>query len=386
MKKISILGSTGSVGVSTLDFVARHPDKFQVVGLAAGSNIEVLARQINAFSPRVVSVKSEAEVYKLKKILGPKSPEILFGSDGVVSIATLPEVHTVVSAIVGAAGLLPTLAALQASKTVALANKESMVIAGELMSREKKKYGGTIFPVDSEHSALFQCLQAGKKEDVQKLVLTASGGPFLNKPREDFSKITVEEALKHPNWSMGAKITIDSASMMNKGLEVMEARWLFDMPLDKIDVCVHPQSIIHSMVSYQDGSVMAHMGLPDMRVPIAYALSFPERFQTGVAPLDLASLGQLTFLKPDMEKFPSLKLAFEVAKKGKTYPAVLNAANEIVVAAFLKKKIAFLEMIRLISLVLDAHIPQEVASLEVLLEADRWAREYCENLIFGTKL
>ena len=196
----------------------------------------------------------------------------------------------------------------------------------------------------------------------------------------------MEEALKHPNWSMGAKITIDSASMMNKGLEGMEARWLFDMPLDKIDVCVHPQSIIHSMVSYQDGSVMAHMGLPDMRVPIAYALSFPERFQTGVAPLDLASLGQLTFLKPDMEKFPSLKLAFEVAKKGKTYPAVLNAANEIVVAAFLKKKIAFLEMIRLISLVLDAHIPQEVASLEVLLEADRWAREYCENLIFGTKL
>lgn len=378
-KNISILGSTGSIGVSTANLLERHPDRFNVVGLAAGSNLEVLADQIRKFKPRLVSVKSSIEAKKLRELIGSNSVEIRHGPEGASSVASLDEVTLVLSAIVGAAGLLPTLTAIQQSKTVALANKESMVIAGELMRRQAVKNGVTILPVDSEHSALFQCLEGHRREDIKGLILTASGGPFLHKPKEEFGAITVAQALKHPNWDMGDKITIDSATMMNKGLEVMEARWLFDLPVDKIDICVHPQSIVHSMVEYIDGSVIAQMGVPDMKVPIAYALSYPERIETGVPSLNLFEKKELTFFEPDFEKFPCLKIAFEVAHEGKTYPAVLNAANEEVVAAFLAEKIPFTDIPKLIDKTLQAHKPFEVIDLDDILEADRWGREFTRH-------
>lgn len=378
-KKISILGSTGSIGVSTIDIVNRHPERFEVVGLAAGSNVELLANQVRQLSPRVVSVKSADEAKKLKNLIGSCPVEVLHGSDGVAYVASLDDVKMVVSSIVGAAGLLPTLSALRNGKVVGLANKESMVIAGELMYSEMKNGKGCILPIDSEHSALFQCLEGHRREDVRKLILTASGGPFLNKPLKEFDKITVAEALDHPNWNMGDKITIDSATMMNKGLEVMEARWLFNVAVDKIDVCVHPQSIIHSMVEYIDGSVIAQMGMPDMKVPIAYALSYPERIETGVAPLNLSEKRELTFFEPDFKKFPCLEMAFDVATRGKTYPAVLNAVNEVAVDAFLKNEIGFTAIPRLIRNAVEAHNPSNISSIEDVLEADRWAREYVKQ-------
>jgi len=373
MKKISLLGSTGSIGLSTLDIVARYPDRFQIVGLAAGNNIDILVEQIRRFQPEVVAVKTEEGARLLSQKLQDKKTEILFGEDGMIAVATLHSATHVVSAIVGAAGLLPTLEALRTGKTVGLANKESMVIAGELMKRAGQ--ASAIVPIDSEHSALFQCLQGQNKKDLSRLLLTASGGPFLNRPQNTFSSITVADALKHPNWSMGAKITIDSATMMNKGLEVMEARWLFDVSVDQIGVVVHPQSIIHSMVEYRDGTTLAQMGLPDMRVPIAYALTYPERVETGVASVSWGKLGQMTFFEPDFEKFPALKIAFEVSRQGQTYPAVLNAANEIAVEAFLKEKISFVQIIQLVQKTLEAHQPKPLSSLEDVLEADRWARE-----------
>lgn len=381
LKNISILGSTGSIGVSTLDIVARHPDRFKVCALAAGSNIELLARQIRIFSPEIVSVKSDEEALKLKKILGSFKVEIVHGIEGASLVATHNRVDIVVSAIVGAAGLIPTLAAIQKGIPIALANKESMVIAGELLRKEANRAGSIIIPVDSEHSALFQCLHGNRREDLKSLILTASGGPFLNKPVDEFKEITVADALKHPNWSMGDKITIDSATMMNKGLEVMEARWLFDVPLDIIRICVHPESIIHSMVEYVDGSVMAQMGVPDMKIPIAYALTYPERIETGARLLDLFEINHLRFLKPDFEKFKSLKLAYDVAHKGQTYPAVLNAANEISVWAFLKKKINFQEIFSVNDDTVNAHKPFPLMNLDDILQADGWAREYASKLI-----
>ncbi|MBI2339743.1 MAG: 1-deoxy-D-xylulose-5-phosphate reductoisomerase [Deltaproteobacteria bacterium] len=384
-KRISILGSTGSIGLSTVDLVLRHPDRFQVVGLAAGSNLKVLCGQIQKLKPKIVSVKSEGEAGELRNLVGRNTVEIVHGVEGASLVASHPEADMVISAIVGAAGLLPTLKAIQQGKTVGLANKESMVIAGELMRREAVKKNVTILPVDSEHSALFQCLEGQRREDVERLILTASGGPFLHKPASEFGQITVKEALNHPNWKMGAKITVDSATMMNKGLEVMEARWLFDLPVDKIDICVHPQSIVHSMVEYIDGSVMAQMGLPDMKVPIAYALSYPERIETGVPRLDLFQKRELTFYPPDFEKFTCLKTAYEVARRGKTSPAVLNAANEEAVAAFLADKIKFTDIPRLIDKTIQAHQPFEVKSLEDVLEADRWARERTKFQISNSK-
>ncbi|EKD42369.1 MAG: hypothetical protein ACD_73C00189G0007, partial [uncultured bacterium] len=338
-KKIALLGSTGSIGLSTLDVIRRHADRFEVIGLVGGSKINVLLEQIKEFKPKYVAVKEEKDAIELsQKISGV---EILSGAQGAAVIAGLPEVDCVISAIVGAAGLIPTLAALKNGKIVGLANKESMVIAGEIMQKVARENGATILPVDSEHSALFQCLHGEKKESVRRLILTASGGPFFKKPIHEFEQITLAEALKHPNWNMGPKITIDSATMMNKGLEVMEARWLFDIEVDQIEICVHPQSIVHSMVDYIDGSVIAHLGLPDMRVPIAYALSYPDRIETGVKPLNLFEKKELTFFAPDFEKFPCLRIAYDVAKKRQTYPAVLNAANEVVVEAFLNQKIGF---------------------------------------------
>ncbi len=382
-KKISILGSTGSIGQSTLDVVALHPNCFKVVALAAGTNLDKLTEQIKKFHPQLVSVKTEEEVPLLKEKLSGLSsyPDIVCGLQGTMAVADCPEVDLVISAIVGAAGLQPTLQAIRSGKTIGLANKESMVIAGELMRQAAQKSGSIILPVDSEHSAIFQCLQGNRTQDVKRLILTASGGPFLNRPLADFHSITKAEALRHPNWAMGMKITIDSATMMNKGLEVMEARWLFDFPIDRIDVCIHPQSIIHSMVEYVDGSVISQMGVPDMKVPIGYALSYPERLETGAVPLDLFAKKELNFYPPDFEKFTSLKTAYDVGRAGKSYPAVFNAANEVTVEAFLHDRIRFVDIAPLNKKAIEAHNSFELKSLEDVLEADRWARDYTQRLV-----
>ncbi|HCU25586.1 MAG TPA: 1-deoxy-D-xylulose-5-phosphate reductoisomerase [Deltaproteobacteria bacterium] len=379
MKKISILGSTGSIGVSTCDVVRRHPDRLQIVAMACGKNIERALEQVREFRPSLVSVGSESDARELKKKIGD-GIEVLFGETGAVQVASHPEVQTVVSAIVGAAGLKPTLAAIQAKKDIALANKETMVVAGEFMNAAAHHHGVKIFPVDSEHSAIFQCLNGEDKGRVRRLILTASGGPFLNKPREEFASISVEQALKHPNWSMGAKITIDSATLMNKGLELIEARWLFDVAPEQLDVCVHPQSIIHSMVEFQDSSVMAQLGLPDMRVPIAYALSYPDRFPNDLPSLQLAQLGGLTFFEPDEEKFRCLALAKQAMTAGGTMPAVLNAANEIAVQLFLERKISFIQIPQVVEETLQSHSRVAPRSLEEIVEIDRWARNQASNL------
>lgn len=374
-KNISLLGSTGSIGVSTLDVCRQHPGRFRVVALAAGSNIDLLLKQIREFSPEVVSVRSDADLDTIRPHL-PKSIHAFSGEPGAVQVATHPHADVVVSAIVGAAGLVPTLKAIAAGKTLALANKESMVIAGELMSKLAKKHGVRIVPVDSEHSAIFQCLNGEHQDDIEHLVLTASGGPFLNTPVAEFPLITKAQALKHPNWDMGAKITIDSASMMNKGLEVIEAHYLFGVPVEKVKVVVHPQSVIHSMIEFVDGSVMAQMGEPDMRVPIAYALSYPRRITTQIKRLDLPERRELTFFAPDLKKFHCLKLAFDVAKMGQSYCAVLNAANESAVDLFLKDRIKFVDIPRLVEKALESHTPFVIESIEDVLRADSWARSF----------
>jgi 1-deoxy-D-xylulose-5-phosphate reductoisomerase len=379
MKNIAILGSTGSIGLSTLDLCRQHPDKFRIVALAAGNNVDVLIKQIQEFSPLLVSVATDASAAKLRA-LGFSKTEILVGEAGAVRVASCSEADVVISAIVGAAGLQPTLAAIEAGKTIGLANKESMVIAGEILGKRAHEKNVKILPVDSEHSAIFQCLNGEPKEDVSALILTASGGPFLKRAREDFASITKAEALKHPNWDMGAKITIDSASMMNKGLEVMEARWLFDMPVEKIRVVVHPQSVVHSMVEFVDGSVMAQMGEPDMRAPIAYALSYPRRITTGIRKLDLPTRQQLTFFEPDLEKFTCLKLAFDVARQGGSYAPVLNAANEIAVDLFLNDRIRFIDISAFIDRCLQAHQMSPLRDIADVLFADRWAREFVRTL------
>lgn len=379
-KKLSILGSTGSIGTSTLDICRRHPDRFSVAGLAAGENTELLIRQVLEFRPRVVSVSSDAERAVLQGCL-PPGVEVFCGAEGARTVASLAEADLVMSSIVGAAGFGPTLAAIQAKKTVALANKESMVIGGEFLSRLARQNGVKIIPVDSEHSAIFQCLNGEHPDDVARLMLTASGGPFFNRAAETFKHITQSEALRHPNWKMGKKVTIDSATMMNKGLEVIEAHWLFDLPVQKIEVVVHPQSVVHSMVEFVDGSVMAQMGEPDMRVPIAYALSHPRRIPTGVKKLNLTQREQLTFFKPDEQKFPCLTLACQAARQGKTFPAVLNAANEEAVLAFLGERIRFDQIASLLEACLAAHQPFEVNSVEDVFAADCWAREQFKNLV-----
>ena len=380
VKKISILGSTGSIAVSTLDICRRHPDLFQVVALAAGRNTEILLKQIQEFQPRLVSVKSQKE-YQIIRPQVSRDIEVICGPDAACEVAGVPEADVVISAIVGAAGLAPTLRAIEEKKTIGLANKESMVIAGEIMSSRAKENGVKILPVDSEHSAIFQCLNGEHFEDVNNLILTASGGPFLHKPIEEFKNITKEEALKHPNWDMGAKITIDSASMMNKGLEVMEAHWLFGMPVDRIKVVVHPQSIVHSMVEFVDGSVIAQMGEPDMRVPIAYALSYPRRISTGVNKLHLPDHQKLTFIEPDLNKFSCLKLAFQVAEKGQSYPPTLNAANEVVVDRFLKDQIRFSQIPEFLDDCLQNHEPFAIESIDSVIAADRLAREFVQARI-----
>ena len=381
MRSLSILGSTGSIGLSTLDVVRQHPEKFSISGLAAGKDVTRLAEQIREFQPAVVSVMDSDAAKKLHTLLGDNKTNILYGIEGATAVATVEEADMVVSAIVGAAGLIPTVSAIKAGKHIALANKETLVVAGELVSDLVKKHKVELLPVDSEHSAIFQSLQGHRKDDVVRIILTASGGPFRNTPAEELKHVGLQQALKHPQWTMGAKITIDSATMMNKGLEVIEAHWLFSMPADKIGVLVHPQSIIHSMVEYIDGCVMAQLGTPDMRAPIAYALAWPERCESGIPKLDLAKIGTLTFEEPDMERFPALRLAVDALKAGKTYPAVLNAANEIAVAAFLDKKIRFIEIAETVDKTMQTHVPYTPVELDDYLQADRWARDTAKKLI-----
>ena len=381
MKKLTILGSTGSIGVSTLDIVAAHPDRFQVVALTAGGNLELLKKQIEAFSPQLVAVLNESLAQQLKRMLPDKGPEILHGVTGMIAAATAADTDMVVAAIVGAAGLVPTAAAIKAGKDIALANKETLVTAGRLIMDMVKDKGVQLYPVDSEHSAVFQSLQGHRPEDVKRIILTASGGPFFTWPSERLEEVTVSDALNHPNWSMGQKITIDSATMMNKGLEVIEARWLFDIPVERISVNIHPQSIIHSMVEYVDGCVMAQLGMPDMKGPIAYALTYPGRVPTGVKPLDLTELSGLTFFNPDFSRFPALRLAYRALNDGESMPAVMNAANEIAVGAFLDGKITFNTIAAVIEKTMDLHQTHNLNSIEEVLFVDRWGREKCRELL-----
>ncbi|MBI3995577.1 MAG: 1-deoxy-D-xylulose-5-phosphate reductoisomerase [Nitrospirae bacterium] len=378
MKKIVLLGSTGSIGGNTLQLAADFPDRFEVVGLTAGSNDAKLLTQIERFHPRAAAVADEAAADRLRRRCRGRrdlKTEILSGMEGLVRVATLEEADMVVSAIVGSAGLLPTLEAIRAKKPIALANKEPMVMAGPIMREEARRHGVAILPVDSEHSAIFQSLSGQRQRDVRRLILTASGGPLLDAPLAKRRTIKPAQALKHPTWRMGTKITIDSATLMNKGLEVIEAHWLFDIPPDRIDVVIHRQSIVHSMVEFLDGSVIAQMGVPDMRGPLAYALNYPERLPLRLPALDLTRVKSLTFEPPDLKKFPCLGYAYEAIQAGGTLPSVLNAANEVAVQAFLSGRIGFLEIARSIRKTMDDHVPQPVKNLEDVLEADRWGRE-----------
>ena len=381
MKSIVVLGSTGSIGVSTLDLVRRFPDEFRVRGLVAGRNLKLLAAQIREFSPQWVSIQEKEGIHLLREILGDRKREVLWGESGATSVATANGVDVVVAAIVGGAGLVPTLAAVRAGKEVALANKEALVMAGEIFVREAKKRGVRLFPVDSEHSAIFQCLQGNRREEVERIVLTASGGPFLRLSLKSLERVTVKQALKHPNWKMGPKITIDSATMMNKGLEVLEARWLFDMMPSHVEVVIHPQSIVHSMVRYQDGSIIAQLGVPDMRIPIAYALSYPRRLKLNCGQLELTELGKLTFLPVEKRRYPALRLAYQALAVGGTMPAVLNAANEVAVAAFLDRRIGFRKIHRVIEGTMEAHASRHPNEVQEVLEVDRWARDKASALI-----
>ncbi len=381
MKNLAILGSTGSIGVSTLDIVAAHPDRFRVVSLSAGNNLERLEEQIRRFRPQIVSVVQPGAARDLRQRLGSDAPEVVSGVEGLIACATHGPVEMVVSAIVGAAGLVPTMAAIQAGKDIALANKETLVTAGPLVMEAVARHGVKLYPVDSEHSAIFQSLEGHRRSDVRRLILTASGGPFRNRPLSELGRVTPDDALAHPNWSMGRKISIDSATMMNKGLEVIEACWLFDLPPEKVAVHIHPQSIVHSMVEYIDGAVIAQLGIPDMKTPIAYALSYPGRLPLDLPPLDLCALKTLTFEDPDHEKFPCLALAYQAAQTGGTAPAVLNAANEIAVEAFLSGRIGFLDIATVIRRVLDRHSPLELEHINTALRADRWGREEARLVI-----
>jgi len=382
MKRITLLGATGSIGLRTLDLVSSFPEEFQVAGLAArGSNIELIADLCRKYSPRAVALLDAGALDRLAQLLPAPRPELLKGADGLVALARDVEADVVVSALVGGAGLLPTMAAILAGRTVALANKETLVVAGSLMTAAARARGVKLLPVDSEHSAVFQCLAGHNRADVHRILLTASGGPFRETPKAQLATMTVEDALKHPTWKMGAKITIDSATLMNKGLEIIEARWLFDVAPDQVQVVVHPQSIVHSMVEYLDGSVIAQLGVADMGVPILYALTYPERRPTPAARLDLTRVGQLTFYEPDTDKFPCLRLAREALEHGGGAPVVLNAANEIAVAAFLDRRIGFTEIARLIEWALGDARPGSVRSLEECVAIDAETRRRVQRRI-----
>jgi 1-deoxy-D-xylulose-5-phosphate reductoisomerase len=382
MKSIAILGSTGSVGVTTLDVVERFPDRFQVVAMAAGRNIALMAEQVRRVRPEVVSVATPELARELKNRLGNQDVTILHGAEGVIAVATHPETQLVMSALVGARGLRPTLAAIRAGKDIAFANKEVLVIAGEIVTRAVRDHGVQLLPVDSEHNAIFQCLQGQPRAALKRIILTASGGPFRQWPAERFGAITVKDALNHPTWRMGAKITIDSATLMNKGLEVIEAHWLFDLTPDQISVVIHPQSVVHSMVEMADGSVIAEMAVTDMAIPIAFALSYPDRLPLHhLKPLSLLDCAHLTFEAPDLTRFPCLRLGYEALRAGGTMSACLNAANEELVAGFLAGSMRFVDIPRHLETVMRRHSNAPAYTLEDLLETDEWARAAARELI-----
>lgn len=382
MKKITILGSTGSIGTQTLDVARKNKDKFEIVAISANSSVELLLEQILEFCPKYVAVYDEKSANRLKEMIPENIDiEVLSGMEGLVKICQLEEIDVVLTAVVGMIGLVPTMAAIKSKKTIALANKETLVTAGELVMREARKHNVEILPVDSEHSAIFQCLNGENKKEIEKIILTASGGPFRGKKKEDLINVKKEQALKHPNWDMGRKISIDSSTLMNKGLEVIEAKWLFGVEADDIEVVVHPQSIVHSMVSFRDSSVMAQLGCPDMRLPIQYALTYPDRLETNFERLDFRKASTLTFEEPDMETFPCLRLAFEALKMGGTYCAALNSANEVLVNEFLNDKIGFYDIPYYIERTLKEHKNRINPTLEDILEVDKETREFLAKIL-----
>ncbi len=379
MRRITVLGSTGTIGRRALELIARFPDRLAVSGLAArGSNLDLLREQILRHRPQAVAVLEAGAVDRLARELPPPRPELLGGLDGITAVAARTDADLVLSALVGGVGLLPTMAAIRAGRRVALANKEALVMAGALMTAAARARGVELLPVDSEHSAIFQCLAGGKREEVRRILLTASGGPFASRSREELERVTLAEALQHPTWRMGAKITVDSATLMNKGLEIIEAYWLFGLALPKIQVVIHPQSIVHSMVEFVDGSVLAQLGVPDMGIPILYALTYPDRLAFEAPILDLVRVGSLTFLPPDAEKFPCLTLARQAAEAGGSAPVVLNAANEVAVAAFLDGRIGFTRIPALIAEALETHPVRPIEGIEECLAIDGETRRWSE--------
>ena len=380
MRTISILGSTGSIGTQTLE-VVEILGNIKVAGISGNHNIDLLERQARAFRPRLIAVMDAENAERLQRRLSDMPCQVLAGMDGLLAVATMEEVDTVVTSVVGNVGLRPTFAAITAGKNIALANKETLVSAGQLVMDLAKKYGSSIYPVDSEHSAIFQALQGNHGNSIRRILLTASGGPFRGKTKAELAKVTASDALQHPNWNMGKKITIDSATLMNKGLEVMEAKWLFDIDIHQIEVLVHPQSIIHSAVEYDDGAIIAQMGEPDMRVPIQYALTYPKRIANRFPKMDFSKRTQFTFEKPDLETFRCLALAYRAMEIGGTMPTVLNAANEIAVEKFLHVKINFLDIPVLIEKTMQAYTVKQEYTLEDLLQADAWARTYARTIV-----
>ncbi|WP_274651511.1 1-deoxy-D-xylulose-5-phosphate reductoisomerase [Paenibacillus humicola] len=379
MKKLTILGSTGSIGTQTLDVIAHEPEAYEVCGLSAGSNVKLLIEQAKRFRPKAVCLadKTLADEAKLHV---PSGTKVLYGKEGLVEIAAGGDADTVVTAIVGSRGLDATMAAVDAGKHIALANKETLVTAGHLVMDLAARRGVRILPVDSEHSAIFQCLNGESASAIKRITLTASGGTFRDRTRGELAGVTVADALKHPNWSMGAKVTIDSATMANKGLEVIEAHWLFGLEYERIGVLIHPESLVHSFVEFVDNSIVAQLGQPDMRVPIQYALTYPDRRPTPTKPLDLAKASSLHFREMDFERYPCLRMAYESGKAGRSAPTVYNAANEIAVARFLKGEIAFLDIERVVEQVLERHVPAELPDVQAILETDAWARKEAEAI------
>ena len=382
MKNLALLGSTGSIGRNVLAVVRQFPEQFRVVGLSAGQNVELLAAQVREFEPECISVGTPDAASTLTALLPARyHARIVAGTEGNCQVASLPSAEMVVSAVVGSVGLLPALAAIQAGKDLGLANKETLVMAGRLIMDAVRSRGVRLLPIDSEHSAIFQALEAGRREDVAKIILTASGGPFRTWDSRALEAAVPDQALAHPNWSMGRKISIDSATLMNKGLEVIEARWLFDVEPEQIEVVVHPQSIVHSLVEYRDGSVVAQLGIPDMRIPIAYALSYPRRLELGLSRLGLAECGGLAFEQPDHQRFPALRMAYEALAAGGVKPAVLNAANEVAVDAFLAKRIGFTQIATVVAAVLSATSQRNELDLQEILAADQEARMTAKRVI-----
>lgn len=382
-KNVVLLGTTGSIGVSTQKVAADLPDRVRIVGMASRESVDGMEKAVQQFQPKAVAMTNPAKARELQSRLAAKGNKmtVLEGDQGLIDLATMPEADIVLVAIVGTAGLAPALAAIRAGKDLAVASKEILVMAGELVMSEARKYGVKVLPVDSEHSAIFQCLEGRDPANVKRLVLTASGGPFRQTPGEQFAHITVAQALKHPSWKMGPKITIDSATLFNKGLEMIEARWLFDVEIDRVDVVVHPQSIVHSMVEFMDGSILAQLSTPDMRYPIQHALTWPDCVPNSMPPTDLAKIGTLTFENPDEKRFPSLRLAHTAGRVCGTMPAVFNAANEVAVDRFVGGKIKFLEIFETVEKVMTAHQAVAHPSLDAILEADQWARKEAERVV-----